>query len=59
MIKGRLTVCDAAGNVVREEALERGETERAVSLSGMRPGVYFVVLEDGSGQMTAKFVLLR
>lgn len=55
----RLTIYDAAGRVVIEEALERGEAEHAVSLSGMSPGVYFVVVEDGAGLTASKFVVLR
>lgn len=55
----RLRLYDAAGRLVREVALAPGATEWPISVAGMSPGVYFVVLEHEAGLTAEKIVVLR
>ncbi len=54
----RLRIYDAAGRLFKEETLEKNRIEHSISLEGGGPGVYFVVLEDGTDRITGKLVLL-
>jgi len=51
-------IYDITGRLVSEKTLEYGQGEYSISLEGVNPGVYFVVLEDGTDRITGKLVLL-
>lgn len=57
-----LDLVDASGNVVRREkgiALAEGDREVPVSLDGLAPGSYTVVVYAGAMQATGKLILVR
>ena len=54
-----LKIYDSTGRLVSEERLEYVKAEHSVSLGGVNPGVYFVVVSDGTNSMMSKFILLR
>lgn len=55
----QLRLYDAAGRLILERALDSATAEQSVALTGLNPGVYFVVVEHEAGLTADKLVVLR